>query len=171
MLTVGELPIEAVIVSSIAKARTYYTHDGSRLCHSSNGVRPCVSSEQPQAKQCAVCTQNQWGSRITPNGKRGKACAEYSQLGLLQPDVPSDQLSLRVPSTSLKSFRDFEKSITTRGEKLSAVVTKIDATHGKTHSVITFRIIRFLEDGELNTLKELSQITASQFAVTDGYTH
>ena len=170
MLTFGELPVDAVIVSSVAKARTYYADHGDKVCLSLDGVSPCAQSKEPQAKKCAVCSHNQWGSRITRNGKRGKACSEYSQLWLLQPDEPSEKLSLRVPSASLRSFRDYEKQVTTRGEALNNVVTRIAATEEATRSLLTFRVIRFLEDGELNTLKNRSEEPVSKFDTTEGYT-
>ena len=171
MLDTGELPVEVVIVSSTDNARTYYAKDGTRTCHSVDGVAPCSDSKEPQSKKCTICFHNQWGSKITPNGKRGKGCSEFSQLQLLQPDTPHDMLSLRVPSASLKALRDYTKSIISRGERLNCVVTKIDATQETTRTQLTFRVIRFLEDGELNNLIEASKIAVSSFTATDGYTH
>lgn len=167
MLTLDELPVEAVIMSAQYSLRTYYD-DGTQVCHSNNGVSPSVVSTDPQAKKCALCFNNQWGSRITPNGKRGKRCSEYNKLTLRQLNYPHIVLSLRVPSASLKAFRAFEKQITSRGEQLNRVVTKIDTTHDQRRT-LTFRVIRFLDADELDDLTQPTPQAASSFPDTDGY--
>jgi len=170
MLTIEELPVEAVIMSTVCSVRTYYNNDGKLVCHSDEGVAPAAASTKPQAKKCAVCFNNQWGSRITPNGKRGKACAEFNQLTLRQADSPDDAMSLRVSAASLRSFRDYEKQVTSRGEALNRVVTKIDVVHEERRSSLVFRVIRFLSGDELNTLTQASMQAVSPFAAVDGYT-
>lgn len=169
MLDFGELPIEAVVVSGVTSARTCYTNEGEHMCHSDDGVVPAADTETPQAKKCAICVHNQWGSKITPNGKRGKRCREFSQLSLIQLNSP-DTLSLVVPATSLRALRDYEKQVVTRGEKLSNVVTKIDTVESNNRTSLSFRVTRFLQDGELDELKKMSTRQASAFAVTDGFT-
>ena len=104
MLEIAEPPVEAVIVHSMDRMRAYYSDDEKIICASADGITPSEKISAPQAKQCAVCPQSSWGSRITPNGKRARACTEYATLKLLVLDEPNYAL-LRVPSTSLKSFR------------------------------------------------------------------
>jgi len=169
MLTLEELPVEAVIMSALRNVRNYY-NDGKRLCHSDDGVAPSTTSTEPQAKKCAICFNNQWGSEITPNGKRGKSCGEFNQLTLRQLDSPEYAMSLRVSAASLQSFRDYEKQITSRGEALDRVVTKIDVVHEERRSSLVFRVIRFLSGDELDTLTQASMQAVSPFAAVDGYT-
>ena len=169
MLTFEELPVETVIVSGITSARTCFTNEGAHMCSSNDGVVPAADTATPQENKCAICTHNQWGSKITPNGKRGKRCREFSQLSLIQ--LPSrHKLSLVVPATSLRALRDYEKQVVSRGEKLSNVVTKIDTTESNNRTSLSFRVTRFLQDGELDELKKVSTRTASAFAVTKGFT-
>lgn len=168
MLTFEELPVETVIVSAIKSARTCYTNDGERMCHSDDGIVPAADTSTPQSNKCAICTHNQWGSKITPNGKRGKRCREFSQLSLIQL-CSRHELSLVVPATSLRALRDYEKQVVSRGEKLSNVVTKIDTTESNNRTSLSFRVTRFLQDGELDELKRVSTRTASAFAVTEGF--
>ena len=168
MLTFEELPVETVIVSGITSALTCFTNEGAHMCHSDDGVVPASDTATPQANKCAICTHNQWGSKITPNGKRGKRCREFSQLSLIQLDS-RHKLSLVVPATSLRALRDFEKQVVSRGEKLSNVVTKIDTTESNNRTSLSFRVTRFLQDGELDELKRVSPRTASAFAVTEGF--
>ena len=170
MRTLYELPVEAVIMSSLCNIRSFYK-DGERVCHSNDGITPAPVSTEPQAKKCAVCFQNQWGSQITPNGKRGKGCTAYSRLTMRQLSDPNDALSLRVPASSLKSFRDYEKEVTSRGEALHRVVTKVDTIHEEHRSLLAFRVMRFLSDDELDTLTQASKRVALSFPVSDGFTY
>ena len=49
MLTLEELPVEAVIMSTMCSVRTYYNNDGKLVCHSDEGVAPAAASTKPQA--------------------------------------------------------------------------------------------------------------------------
>ena len=80
-------------------------------------------------------------------------------------------MSLRVSAASLRSFRDYEKQVTSRGEALNRVVTKIDVVHEERRSSLVFRVIRFLSGDELDTLTQASMQAVSPFAAVDGYTH
>ena len=170
MLDIAEPPLDAVIVNSLDKMRTYYSQDSGVLCASSNGVIPSEKISAPQAKQCAVCPQNSWGSRITPNGKRAKACTEYASLKLLTIDEPCYAL-LRVPSTSLKSFREYGKSLTTRGYPVGSVVTHVNVRPTENYHLFTFKVVRFLKTSELNAIQSLSAASQPVFEKTDGYIH
>ena len=168
MLDFGQLPVETVIVSGV-NARTCYTDAGEHLCHSDDGVVPAANTTTPQSKKCVLCAHNAWGSKITTNGKKGKRCREFSQLTLLQPDFKQN-LSLVVPATSLRALKDYEKSVTSRGEELSNVVTKIDVVERDERTLLTFRVTRFLQVGELDELKKTCVEQHSAFSITDGFT-
>jgi len=155
-------------MSSLSNIRSFYK-DGERVCHSNGGVTPAPVSTEPQAKNCSICFQNQWGSQITPNGKRGKGCTAYSRLTMRQLSDPDEALSLRVPASSLKAFREYEKEVTSRGEALQNVVTKVDITYEEHRSLLAFRVIRFLSDDELDTLTQASKRVALSFPVSDGF--
>ena len=170
MLEIAEPPLDAVIINSFDKMKMYYSQDSEVVCASTDGITPSEKISAPQAKQCAVCPQNAWGSRITPNGKRAKACTEYASLKLLTIDEPSYAL-LRVPSTSLKSFREYEKSLTSRGYSLRSVVTHFNLRPTKNYNLFTFKVVRFLETSELNAIQSLSVTPQPVFEKTDGYIH
>jgi len=170
MLDIAEPPFEAVIVKSLDKMRAYYADDERVICASADGTTPSEKSSDPQSKQCAACPQNSWGSRITPNGKRAKACTEYATLKLLILSEPHYGL-LRVPSTSLRSFRDYEKSLSSRGYGLQGVVTYVNSQPKDNFDLLTFKVVRFLRDNELRSIKSLSATPRSQFGKTDGYVH
>jgi len=167
MLTFEELPVEAVIVATVDSTREHYSQEGKKSCFSDDGIAPASGSTDPKAKKCSVCFNNQWGSRITSNGKRGKNCSEFSKLSLREVSTPQLITSLRVPSASLKAFRAYVKQITTRGEQLNRVVTLVDTTQDR-RSTLTFKVIRFVDDNDQDVLSQPP--SKSAFAVTDGYT-
>ena len=163
--------MEVVILSCLDTLRSYYTDDKTQACMSLDGITPSEDAPFAQAKKCIVCTQNQWGSRITPNGKRAKACGEFAYLDLLSPDDIRYTYQMRVPPTSLRAIRDYKKLLVSRGHSLKSVVTKVDTHSQETHDLLSFRVVRFLEDGELENLIELSHKVSSGFEPTDGYIH
>ena len=170
MLEIAEPPIDAVVVNSFDKMRSYYEDDETVVCSSIDGLTPSKNISAPQAKQCAVCPQNSWGSRITPNGKRARACTEYATLRLLTLNEPSYAL-LRVPSTSLRVFRDYRKSLSSRGYTLKSVVTHVSVRPTENYDLLYFKVVRFLKDVELNSIISLSKTVRPQFEKTDGYIH
>ena len=170
MLEIAEPPIDAVVVNSFDKMRSYDEDDETIVCSSIDGLTPSKNISAPQAKQCAVCPQNSWGSRITPNGKRARACTEYATLRLLTLNEPSYAL-LRVPSTSLRVFRDYRKSLSSRGYTLKSVVTHVSVRPTENYDMLNFKVVRFLKDVELNSIISLSKTVRPQFKKTDGYIH
>jgi len=169
-----ELPIEAVVTAAFCDDRAYYSESGELVCMSHDGIAPeedLAPNLVPQSKKCAVCSHNQWGSRITSNGKRAKACSSFGMLWLLTDDKLASLFLLRVPATSLRSFRDYEKVLMSRGYSFDNVLTKVSVEHLDTHSLLSFNHVRILEDGELSALAKRERQQQSVFAVTTGYIH
>jgi len=163
--------MEVVILSCVDTLRAYYTDDKTQACMSFDGITPSEDATFAQAKKCIVCPQNQWGSRITPNGKRAKACGEFAYLELLALDEGYYKYQMRVPPTSLRAIRDYRTSLTSRGHSLKSVITNVRTHSKETHDLLSFKVVRFLEDGELENLIELSSFVSSGFEPTDGYIH
>lgn len=162
--------MDAVILSFEDNLRAYYDHEGDILCLSDDGKEPAELALQPQAKKCVVCPQNVWGSRITPKGKRARACSEFAYIKVLSVDDTRKHY-LRVPSTSLRSIRGYEQNLTDRGCSLEEVVTQISTDPTVDHALLSFKVSRFLNEGELENLIKLSKIEVSRFKPTDGYIH
>ena len=80
-------------------------------CFSIDGNRPDQSAAEPQCTTCGQCPHNQFGSRITESGGKGKACNDYKRLVVLpflggKPfDTP---VVLDVPATSLKTPKGYQ---------------------------------------------------------------
>lgn len=134
--------IEVVIVKANPNLSKVYYEDGYEegsnakpTCYSHDGKAPAADAANPQAEACLACPHNAWGSRITDNGSKGKACADSRRLCV----VPSGQLDrpmlLRVPAGSLKDLVAYGDMLKRRKTPYQAVVTRIsfdvDAAHPK----------------------------------------
>jgi hypothetical protein len=148
--------LEVVIVAANPnKSKVYYAsgyEEGSTAkpdCYSNDGIAPAADAEDPQAKKCAVCPHNQWGSRITDNGGKGKACADSMRLAVAPAGQLNDPMLLRVPAATLKVLGQYGAQLAKRGVEPKHVVTKIGFDYNVAHPALTFKAVRFVEEDEL----------------------
>jgi hypothetical protein len=178
--------LEAVIVAvNPNKSKVYYDHgyeEGSvakPTCYSNDGIEPASDAETPQAKKCATCPHNQWGSRITDNGGKGKSCGDSMRLAIAPPDQINDPMLLRVPAASLKVLGAYGAQLAKRGVEPHHVVTKIGFDYNVAHPALTFKAIRFVDEGELQEIEAvlaeeeetIGQITGTSNPVTPEVEH
>jgi len=152
--------LEAVIVAvNPNKSKVFYDsgyEEGSvakPTCYSNDGIAPAADAEDPQAKKCAVCPHNQWGSRITDNGGKGKACADSMRLAIASPTQLNDPMLLRVPAASLKTLGQYGAQLAKRGVEPQHVVTRIGFDYNVAHPALTFKAIRFVEEHEMEEVE------------------
>lgn len=142
-------------------ARTYYAdkyEEGSKdkpLCYSNDGVVPADDAEEKQAKKCAICVHSQWGSRITDNGKKGKACSEVKRLAVAEPGYEDDPMLMRIPPTSLRNWDDYLRKLAKKGLNPSMVVTKVGFDATVSHQLFTFKPTGFLGEESADKVAEM----------------
>lgn len=132
-------------------------------CYSNNGVAPEADAAEPQAKKCAVCPHNAWGSKVTESGAKGKACADSRRLAVAALDAVGDPMLLRVPAASLKNLDEYGKLLATRKAPSFAVVTKVSFDYTVAHPLLKFAPVGWVEDqGTLAEIKDMrdSEIVA-----------
>jgi hypothetical protein len=127
--------IEVVIINAGAKTHKVwyaggYNSGGEQKkpdCWSPDGVRPDPSSEKPQAKACAVCKKNQFGTAPTQDGTmgKGKACRDSIRMAVAAPNAIDDPMLLSVPPASIKAAGELGKLLDKRGYPMHAVITKL----------------------------------------------
>lgn len=161
--------IEVVVIkanpnrSKVFYANGYVEGDASKPnCYSNNGIEPEADAAEPQAKKCAACPHNQWGSRVTTEGRKAKACADSRRLAIATPGAPNDPMLLRVPAASMKSLEDYGKLLAARGVPHQAVVTKIGFDYSVAHPALTFKPVGMIGDREL--LAEVAAAANSDLA-------
>ena len=124
-------------------------------CSSEEGVKPDSSIESPQAKTCAVCPKNAWGS-----GKegKGKACQDSRRIAVAAPDQLNEPMLLRVPPASLKPLAEYGKTLSNRGVPYAAVVTKVRFEKEVATPQLSFTPVGFLNEAQF---AEANMIAAS----------
>lgn len=133
--------------------------DGARPdCYSYDGVAPSPNAANPQAKKCAVCPHNQWGSRVgdgdgVGEGK-GKACQDNARIAISAPDNLNPTL-LRVPPASLKNLKDMLKVVASRKVPYNAVVVKVGFDREAPAPKLTFKPVGLLDDAAYARVKSL----------------
>jgi hypothetical protein len=144
-------------------------------CFSANGVVPDASSRKKQSNTCATCPQNKWGSRITPAGKKAKACGDSKRvavapLGDIRNEAFGGPMLLRVPAASLGDFGNYGDGMDARGYKYYTIGTKMSFEASEAYPKLIFEPVRPLNSTEGAAVLELrdSQAVASILQETAG---
>lgn len=152
--------IELIILrASEHVSKVYYKSsfvDGSNAkpdCQSVNGIKPDKTIPNPIHSQCADCPMNQWGSRVSDDGKPGKACQDVKRLavvpqGNIRNEALGGPLLLRIPPASLKELKAYADALMGHGFPYFAVATRILFDMEKAYPRFMFSAIRALTDQE-----------------------
>lgn len=131
-------------------------------CFSNDGVKPDVSVQNPVNPICASCPNNVWGSRITPAGKKSRACSDARRMAVVFANDLNEngddcmKLLLRVPPASLNPLKDYaEKVLAPKGIPFFGIVTRIGFDVNAAHPQFTFKPARFLNDEEAESIVRL----------------
>lgn len=129
-------------------------------CYSLDGIHPDAGAPNVQAEACAKCPKNQFGSRITPAGKKAKACSDNRRLAVvpaadLRNDTFGGPMLLRVPAMSLADLALMGKKLKTAGFPYNAVTVRIGFDMDASFPKLTFRPVRPLAEDEGQIVREL----------------
>src|SRR5690554_5258110 len=131
-------------------------------CFSNDGVKPDPSVQNPISAVCANCPSNVWGSKITPNGKKTRACSNARRMAvvfandLYENGVNCQKFLLRVPPASLNPLKDYaEKVLAPKGIPFFGIVTRIGFDPQAAHPQFTFKPARFVNDEEAEAIAQL----------------
>ena len=139
-----------------AKTWTPDSEPSSPDCFSLNGVSPDASSTDPQNDLCASCPQNAWGSKITPQGKQVKACADQKRLAVVAADDPTGPVYLlQVTPAALKDLNAYQKELSVRGIAPEIVRTRVGFDTDASFPKIKFGFGGFLEEDTINAVDKL----------------
>jgi hypothetical protein len=172
LITIGEgrnaadpaASLEAVIVLANPALNKVYYPDGYEegsterpLCHSDDGVLPSNDAQEKQAKACGVCPHNEWGSKISDTGSRGKACADSRRMAIASPDDLESPMLLRCPAASLKTLLAYGQQLDKRSWPYFAMVTRIGFDSSLAYPALTFSPERWLDEDELAKVMEMQK--------------
>lgn len=135
---------------------------GKPDCWSADGVKPDSNVLEPVCKTCAACPNNEWGSRISETGKKGKLCADRRRVAVVGPadlannGVECEKFLLHIPAGSLKGLSEYaEKVLKPKSIPYYAVVTRIGFDPAQAHPCLTFRATRYLSEPEARAILEI----------------
>jgi hypothetical protein len=117
-------------------------------CFSNDGSFPDASSEEPQAKSCAVCKHNVWGTKVSTDGKggKGKACQDSVRIAVASPGAINDPYLIRVPPSSIRALGEYGKLLKQRGVKYNMVLTRLSFDADMATPKLQFKPIGFLPE-------------------------
>ena len=156
------LSLEVVILKANASLSKIYYKDGYEEgsvtkpdCYSHDAIIPALDAQDKQAEKCAICPLNAWGSRITDNGGKGKACSDSRRLAVAPAGDLERPMLLRVPAASLKALAKYSADLKRMGAPYNALVTKISFDHSVAHPSLTFTPLRWLDDNEAALVQDV----------------
>jgi hypothetical protein len=120
-------------------------------CFSVDGVAPDASSPKKQCSTCGVCPKNAWGSRITDDGKKGKACQDSRRMAIVPLADPENEVCggpmlLRIPPMSLNNLANYAKFVEMKGAGLECVATRLKFDVEMAYPRIQFEALGWLND-------------------------
>lgn len=116
-------------------------------CYSADGVAPAADAQVPQAKKCATCPHNQWGSRMTEKGaSKGKACSDTVRMAVAPAGQINDPMLLRVPPASIRNLGEYGQMLAKRGVGYNMVVTRVAFDMEAESPKLTFKPLGLLDD-------------------------
>ena len=108
-------------------------------CYTHEGTRPAADSPNPQNDLCASCPQNAWGSKVTDNGTKIKACADSKRLAIVASEDPSGtKYLLNVTAAALKGLNQYQKELQMRGIAPEIVRTIVSFDTNASFPKLTF---------------------------------
>ena len=115
-------------------------------CSSDDGIAPRSDSPRPQCGTCAVCPQNQFGSKVNAQtGKESKACTDKKCVAIVTPgNEAGEMLRLQIPTMAMKDFGAFLRGLP--NVPYYAVVTEITFDTTVSYPKIKFRPVDYISE-------------------------
>ena len=129
-------------------------------CWSNDGVKPDESVEHPVAKSCKTCPYNQFGSRITEDGKKAKMCSDSKRLAIAPPVDLMNPMLLRLPATTLKNWQQYVNMLARKGVPPMAVVTRIKFVSDVAYPQLDFKPVGLLPPEKMKEVQVARQLEA-----------
>lgn len=143
------------------RAKVYYAQkytegsDAKPACYSNDGIKPSEYAQDPQSKSCAVCPHNQWGARITDDGKKAKVCQDSKRIAVAVPGHLDDPMLIRVPATSVPALLGLGAFAQARRTDYFKLLTRIGFDYTKAHPQLTFSALGYLDQASVDDVLRL----------------
>ena len=159
--------LEVVLVKASREiSKVYYDKDyaegddSAPDCSSVDSTVPDAESANPQSETCATCPNNAWGSKITPAGKKSKACGDSRRVAVVPlQDIANEPyggaMLLRVPAASLSDLAKYGKGMQAKGFPYNAIGTRLGFDINAAYPKLTFKPIKPLSEAQLIQVAEV----------------
>lgn len=164
-----------ILGANAAISRTFYSgkYDPAvkapPSCWSADGVTPGKGVTAPQSTKCASCPQNEKGSKVYDDGKKGRACAFSKRMAVaLVGDADQNVYQLDVKALSifgdgiaskgLYTLAEYSKLLAARGVRAEGVVTRISFDTDSSVPKVFFTPQSFIDEA---TFAEVSKLAKS----------
>ena len=172
------LELEVVIIgASPGITKTYYedqwTDDGDPIppsCFSLDGERPDPAVSNPVSDLCSTCPNNMFGSRVTEQGTKAKACSDTKRLAVVPADQPDGPVAmLSVSPAALRGFAQYVSQLTQHGVPLEGAVTTLSFDEKASYPKLVFSFGGFVDEDSFTILSErvVSDPVAAQIVGSD----
>lgn len=131
-------------------------------CFSLDGERPDPAAPHKQNELCATCPKNRFGSRVTDEGKKAKACSDNRRLVIIpEGDFANERFGgpmlLRIPPTSLLELKKFGELVKRAGggHNYNTIITRLSFDMDASYPKLQFKAVRPLTDEEGDEIGQL----------------
>lgn len=135
-------------------------------CYSADGEKPAPDVKHPQASSCALCPQNEKGSRTTAEGIKTKACAYFKRLAVVLANDPQRRLfqldckGLSLyghdnPTQNKSNLQSYTLKLKNRNSDVSEFVTRLSFDTESSVPKLLFSKVRFIEEQDIIPLIEI----------------
>lgn len=160
---VPSLALDVLVVASNAGlSKTYYAGayvDGENKspdCSSIGGITPDLEITAPVSTLCATCPMNAWGSKITPQGTKIKACTDQKRLAVVAADDPAGAVYLvQVTASALKGLNAFYKELEHKGISPEIIKTTLSFDATASYPKLQFGFGGFIDEATYNVIAPL----------------
>ena len=141
------------------------------VCWSNDSEKPNSVIENPQALTCNSCPKN-------IKGAGGKPCRYHRRIAVVRAEkIDGEIYQMQLPSTSIfpktngnkMAFNGYLKYLDVTGTSIDRVITRMYFDEEVSWGKLFFTPIRFVDEGDVATLKELTNAAEVQEAITTSY--
>jgi hypothetical protein len=124
-------------------------------CFSNDGIVPDPSIMNPVSPNCAQCSHNVLGSKLTPSGAKSKLCADQKNLAVVPAVDPTTLYALSIPVSAMKGMREYMQDLNNFGFRVEECVTELGFDDTTSYPRITFRRAGFLDENGIALVEKL----------------
>ncbi len=133
-------------------------------CAACDGITPDDVYTKPISSKCAECPKSAWGSRITDDGKKAKACREYKRVVIFiktEIDTTGKLYRLDIPTTSMVNLAQYGKFLQLLDSPcpVQAVCTKISFDPDCDYAKLVFDAVHYLNPKQWEEIKQTMKDT------------